>query len=123
VRELTDGRGADFAFDAVGRGDVVETLMRATRSGGTTVMVGIPSTDDVVSVRALRHAFYENRLIGCYLGSSNANRDFPRIFELWRTGRLDLDSLVTARRPLDEVNQAVADLRRGAGVRTVLTIG
>ena len=54
ARDLTEGRGADFAFDAVGRGDVVETLMKATRNGGTTVMVGMPSTDDVVTVRALR---------------------------------------------------------------------
>jgi Zn-dependent alcohol dehydrogenase len=120
VRDLTAGRGADVTFDAVGRGDVVETLMKATRSGGTTVMVGIPSTEDVVTVRGLRHAFYENRLIGCYLGSAKATRDFPRIFDLWRSGLLDLESMVTARRPLEEINDAVADLRRGTGVRTVL---
>ena len=53
ARDLTEGRGADFAFDAVGRSAVVESLMKATRNGGTTVMVGIPSTDDVLSVRAL----------------------------------------------------------------------
>ncbi len=120
ARDLTDGRGADVSFAAVGRSDVVESLMRATRNGGTTVMVGIPRTDDVVTVRALRHAFYENRLVGCYLGSSQPDRDFPRIFDLWRDGRLDLSSMVTARRPLDEVNEAVADLRRGTGVRTLL---
>ncbi len=120
VRDLTEGRGADFAFDAVGRGDVVETLMRATRNGGTTVMVGIPASDDVVTVRALRHAFFENRLLGCYLGSSNAARDFPRIFGLWRAGHLDLDAMVTSERPLEEVNEAVVDLRNGTGIRTVL---
>jgi S-(hydroxymethyl)glutathione dehydrogenase/alcohol dehydrogenase len=120
VRALTDGRGADFAFDAVGRSDVVETLMKATRNGGTTVMVGIPSTDDVLSVRALLHAFYEKKLVGCYLGSSNPARDFPRILDLWRAGRIDLESMVTARRPLAEINAAVADLRNGVGVRTVL---
>jgi S-(hydroxymethyl)glutathione dehydrogenase / alcohol dehydrogenase len=122
VRDLTDGRGADFTFDAVGRADVVETLMKATRNGGTTVMVGMPATGEVVSVRALRHTFYENRLVGCYLGSSLANRDFPRIFDLWRAGDLDLESMVTARRPLAEINAAVADLRDGVGVRTMLTI-
>jgi S-(hydroxymethyl)glutathione dehydrogenase/alcohol dehydrogenase len=120
ARDLTDGRGADFTFDAVGRSDVVATLMKATRNGGTTVMVGIPSTDDLLSVRALVHASYEKKLVGCYLGSSNAARDFPRILELWRSGRVDLESMVTARRPLDEINSAVADLRAGVGVRTVL---
>ncbi|MEV0720301.1 Zn-dependent alcohol dehydrogenase [Asanoa sp. NPDC050611] len=120
ARSLTDGRGADFAFDAVGRGAVVETLLKATRNGGTTVMVGIPSTSDTVSVRALVHAFYEKKLVGCYLGSANPHRDFPRILDLWRAGRLDLAGMVTAKRPLAEVNLALDDLRRGAGVRTVL---
>lgn len=120
ARDLTDGRGADFAFDAVGRSDVVEGLMKATRNGGTTVMVGIPSTEDTVTVRALVHAFYEKKLVGCYLGSANPYRDFPRILELWRAGRIDLESMVTNRRPLDEINDAVADLRAGKGVRTVL---
>lgn len=120
ARELTDGRGADFTFDAVGNGKVVESLMKATRNGGTTVMVGIPSTSDSVTVKALAHAFYEKKLIGCYLGSANAHRDFPRILGLWRAGRLDLAGMVTARRPLEEINLAIADLRAGTGVRTVL---
>ncbi len=120
ARELTEGRGVDFGFDAVGRGAVVESLLKATRNGGTTVMVGIPSTEDVVNVRALLHAFYEKKLVGCYLGSANPQVDFPRILGLWRDGRLDLDSMVTAIRPLAEINQAVADLRAGTGVRTVL---
>jgi S-(hydroxymethyl)glutathione dehydrogenase/alcohol dehydrogenase len=120
ARSLTSGRGADFAFDAVGRGAVVETLMKATRNGGTTVMVGIPSTSDSVNVRALVHAFYEKKLVGCYLGSANPHHDFPRILDLWRAGRLDLAGMVTAKRPLADINLAVDDLRNGVGVRTVL---
>jgi S-(hydroxymethyl)glutathione dehydrogenase / alcohol dehydrogenase len=120
VRELTGGRGADYGFDAVGRGAIVQDLIKATRTGGTTVMVGIPSTEDTVALRGLVHTIYEKKLIGCYLGSTNPHRDLPRIIELWRAGRLDLAGMVTAVRPLDEINVAVADLRAAAGVRTVL---
>jgi Zn-dependent alcohol dehydrogenase len=42
--------------------------------------------------------------------------------DLWRAGRLDLESLVTARRPLEEINVAMDDLRAGRGVRTVLSL-
>jgi Zn-dependent alcohol dehydrogenase len=49
-------------------------------------------------------------------------RDIPRLIALWQAGRLDLDALVTARRPLGEINQAMDDLRAGRGVRTILTI-
>lgn len=123
ARDLTEGRGVDYAFDAVGRGGVVGVLLKATRNGGTTVMVGIPSTEDTVSFRALPHAFYEKKLIGCFLGTADPHRDFPLVLDLWRAGRIDLESMVTARRPLEEVNEAVADLRRAAGLRTVLSLG
>jgi Zn-dependent alcohol dehydrogenase len=123
VRELTAGRGADFGFDAVGRGEIVRSLLKATRPGGTTVMVGIPSTKDTVTVAALAHVVQEKKLLGCYLGSANPHRDFPRILRLWRSGRLDLEGLITAKRPLDDINLAVADLRRAAGIRTVLEMG
>ena len=55
--------------------------------------------------------------------SCHAPRDFPRLVALWQSGLLDLDSMVTARRPLDEVNEAMDDMRAGRGVRTVLRIG
>jgi Zn-dependent alcohol dehydrogenase len=122
ARDLTDGRGADFGFDAVGRGEIVQSLLKATRNGGTTVMVGIPSTEDSVTVRALAHAVYEKKLVGCYLGSAHAQRDFPRILELWQSGRLDLAGMITMRRPLDDINLAMEDLRRAVGVRTMLEI-
>ncbi|MEO6510060.1 MAG: alcohol dehydrogenase, partial [Nocardioides sp.] len=62
-------------------------------------------------------------LIGCFLGSADPHRDFPRIFDLWRAGRLDLEGMVTARRPLEEINDAVGDLRAATGIRTVLEMG
>ena len=40
------------------------------------------------------------------------------LFDLWRAGRLDLEALITGTRPLDEINEAFADLTAGAGVAT-----
>jgi hypothetical protein len=37
--------------------------------------------------------------------------------------RVDLSLTSRQRRPLDEINLAIADLRRGIGVRTVLEMG
>jgi Zn-dependent alcohol dehydrogenase len=62
----------------------------------------------------------EKKIIGSIYGSSHPQRDVPRLLDLWANGRLDLDGMVTARRPLDEINAAFADLRAGAGIRTVL---
>lgn len=118
--DLTDGVGVDFAFDAVGRASLVETAVGATRAGGTTVMVGVPRLDEQLSLPAAMFGLPEKKLIGCFLGSSNPHREFPRLLSLWRAGKLDLDGMVTARRPLDGINDAFADMKAGAGIRTVL---
>jgi 2-desacetyl-2-hydroxyethyl bacteriochlorophyllide A dehydrogenase len=119
--ELT-GIGADVAFDAVGAAALITTAMDATRNGGTTVMVGAAPVDDELSVVPALAMFTEKRLVGSLLGSCWAPRDIPRLIELWRAGKLDLDAMVTARRPLEEVNEAVADLAAGRGLRTVLLL-
>jgi S-(hydroxymethyl)glutathione dehydrogenase/alcohol dehydrogenase len=120
--ELT-GIGADYAFDAVGRSSLLQAGIAATRVGGTTVAVGAPPVDDALTIApAALFMVTEKRLLGCALGSSNSLRDVPRLLALWRAGRLDLEGLVTARRPLAEVNEALADLAAGRGVRTVLAV-
>ena len=119
--ELT-GIGCDVAFDAVGSAALVNTGMDATRNGGTTVMVGAAPVDDELSLVPALAMFTEKRLVGSLLGSCWAPRDIPRLVELWQAGRLDLESMVTSRRPLEEVNEAVADLEAGRGLRTVLMI-
>ncbi len=123
VLEITAGIGADYAFDAVGRSALIEAGVWATRAGGTTVCVGAAPIDESISISpAALFTITEKKLLGCTLGSCNSLRDIPRIVELWRAGRIDLEALITARRPLAEINQAATDLRDGLGVRTVLEI-
>ena len=119
--ELT-GIGADVAFDAAGSAALVEAGVDAVRSGGTVVMVGAPPPDQNASLNVATAMFMEKRVIGSLLGSCWAPRDIPRLVALWRAGRLDLDGMVTARRPLEQVNDALDDLDAGRGLRTVLMI-
>ena len=123
VHQLTDGMGVDYAFDAVGAGPVIESCIWATRNGGTTVMVGAGGIDQTVSLAPpVLFALTERKLMGCLLGSCNGRRDIPRLLALWRAGRIDLEGMITARRPLAEVNEALADMTAGLGLRTVLTV-
>jgi Zn-dependent alcohol dehydrogenase len=64
----------------------------------------------------------EKKLCGCLLGSCNSPRDIPRLISLWRNGQLDLESMITHRRPLAEINEGFADLAAGRGIRTVIEI-
>jgi S-(hydroxymethyl)glutathione dehydrogenase/alcohol dehydrogenase len=119
---LTGGVGVDYAFDAAGRAAIVQTCIFATRNGGMTVMVGIPPIEERLDLPALAMAAGEKKLVGCFLGSCNPARDVPLLLGLWRSGRLDLEAMVTARRPLEELNVAFAELSTGEGLRTVITL-
>jgi Zn-dependent alcohol dehydrogenase len=79
--------------------------------------------DDVISIApAALFTLTEKKLMGCALGSCNSVRDIPRLIALWQAGRLDLEGLITSRRPLAEINQAMDDLRASRGIRTILAI-
>ena len=122
TREITDV-GVDYAFEAAGRGILIRECVNATRNGGTTVCLGAPPIEENLDLGpASMFLIAGKRVVGSVLGDSNALREFPRLVRLWQAGRLDLEGLVTARRPIEEIDQALADLRASRGVRTVLSI-
>jgi S-(hydroxymethyl)glutathione dehydrogenase / alcohol dehydrogenase len=122
TRELTEV-GADYAFEAAGVAALAEVGIEATRAGGTTVLVGAPSVDQKITINpAVLFGIAEKKLVGCFLGSCNSLRDIPRLVAMWQAGQLDLEALITHRRPLDEINDAFADLEAGIGIRTVVNL-
>ena len=124
AQALTGGIGVDYAFECAGRGDLISAGFLATRNHGTIVCVGAPPiTDNITLAPAALFVMSEKRLMGTLLGSCNSLREIPRLIGLYQAGRLDLEALITHRRPLDEINEAMADLSASRGVRTVLEIG
>jgi alcohol dehydrogenase len=116
VRELTGG-GADKAIETVGSARVLADAYAATRRGGTTVTVGLPHPEQMLSIPAVSLVAEERTLKGSYLGSSVPKRDIPRFIEMYRAGRLPVDRLLTHRLSLDELNEGFDRLAAGQGVR------
>jgi Zn-dependent alcohol dehydrogenase len=117
------GVGVDYAFETAGRAELVTTGFNAARNGGTIVAVGAPPMDQsIVLAPAALFTISGKRLLGCVLGGVNSLYEIPRLIALWQAGRLDLEGLITRRRPLAEINDAMTDLRAGRGVRTVLSL-
>jgi Zn-dependent alcohol dehydrogenase len=113
--------GVDYAFECAGQAPLVQAGMAAARNGGTIVCVGAPPLDHAIQIApAAAFTISEKKLMGCTLGGSNSLREIPRLVALWQAGRLDLEALITARRPLSEINQAMDELRASRGIRTVL---
>jgi S-(hydroxymethyl)glutathione dehydrogenase / alcohol dehydrogenase len=113
----------DVALDVVGHPDVLDTAWRTVRQGGTAVAVGVPAADAELRLPATLVTLAQKRLVGCFMGGIDPQRDLPRLFGLYRRGVLPIDRLITARRPLTEAPQALDDLAANRGVRTVLEVG
>mgnify|MGYP003403866764 FL=1 len=123
IMRLTGNIGVDYAFETAGIAKLIESSLALTRSGGTTVCVGAPPFEDKVTIEnVVVFAATGKTLCGCLLGSCNSLREIPRMIALWRAGQLDLEGLITSRRPLAEVNEGFADMKAGRGIRTVITI-
>lgn len=120
VLKLT-GRGADHAFEVVGRPETIRLAWDCLRAGGSAVVVGLAPRGVDVSLPAIEF-LSDKGVRGSYYGSGDAAADVPRLAGLALDGELDLGGVVTAVEPLEAVNDALDRLRHGEGARTVLAI-
>jgi S-(hydroxymethyl)glutathione dehydrogenase/alcohol dehydrogenase len=120
VRTLTDGRGADVAFEVIGLEATIQQALRAVRRGGETVLVGLPGRDTMLSMRALGTVYGARTVRGSWYGSSRPQQDVPELLALHAAGKLELEPLISATVGLDDVNHALDDLAAGVGTRSVI---
>ncbi len=115
VRELTRGRGADFAFEVISTPTTIRQAWEMTRAGGTVTVVGISGLGEEMSLPARSNKIVQP---GGPVGTQWTVT--PKLVDLYMAGRLRVDELITRTRPLAEANEAFADLRAGTVTRTVL---
>lgn len=120
IEELTGGIGADYAFEVIGRPEVVTQAFNAVRRGGKAVVVGVPPSTAMVSVPGMLLPLAEKSLLGSLYGSANMARDVPRLIGLYRAGRLKLDELITRRYKIAQVSEAFSALEKGEVARGVI---
>lgn len=116
------GGGVDYAIEATGRPEAMLAAFLSTRARGAAVLIGIPRADAVLPLPALSIPRLERRVLGSIYGSSRPERDFPATLDLYRSGRLPLDRLVSHRLPLDEVGRGFELMRSGEALRAVLDL-
>jgi len=119
VRELSGGRGADYAFEVIGAAATIRQAIDSARRGGTVVMVGVPNLASEIPIPAML-VLEEKKILGCVYGSAQVRRDFPRLISLIEQGKLDVGSMVTRTLPLDDVNEAIRAMHDGEVIRSVL---
>jgi S-(hydroxymethyl)glutathione dehydrogenase/alcohol dehydrogenase len=120
VARLTNDRGADYAFEAIGNPAVMNQAFRCIRKRGTAVAIGIGGPDAEIPIPTQLLVYGERRVVGSFYGSARPRVDFDRMLRLYQAGKLKLDELISRRIGLDGVNAAFAAMRAGEVARSVI---
>ena len=123
VKALTDGRGVDFSFEAVGLHDLITQAVNLARQAGKVVIVGMPARETEIVLPAVPTVFSGKQIMGSVVGGAQILRDFPRFVKLVESDRLDLGSMVSHTIGLAYINEGIDLLRNAEGVRTVVLNG
>jgi len=120
VKGLTGGLGADYVFVTVGSIDAITTGFAMSGTSGMTVIVGLPDVKEMLTVSPLAFIKDERVLTGSYMGSTHLSRDIPNLIKLYQAGILKLDELITARYPLEQINEAIEAVVKGQALRNAI---
>jgi alcohol dehydrogenase len=121
VKELTGG-GVDFGFEMAGSVQAMELAYRVTRRGGTTVTAGLPHPDARWPLQHVNLTAEERTIKGSYVGSCVPPRDMPRYIELYRKGKLPVNTLMSDHIALERINEGFDKLASGHTVRQIVMI-
>lgn len=120
VRELTNGLGAHYAFEAIGNVKTLAQALELVRRTGTVIAIGMPNPSARLELTPTSFIMQEKTLRGTLYGSCNFAIDVARLLNLYMAGKLKLDELISREYPLEDVNEAFEALERGEVARSIL---
>lgn len=125
VKELTWGVMADRVVLTPGvvPPDMIMIAMMLLRKGGTCVVTGMAKVTDMMVPLILPDMVSSCKTLkGVLYGEMNPREAMPRLLSMYEAGDLKLDELVTRKYKLDDINEAMQDLRAGNNIRGVLEL-
>ena len=118
-QEVLAGQPLDVFIDNTGLPSVIEQGYRLTHAQGRVILVGVPRKGNATNLNTFPLHFGKV-LTGSHGGESHPQFDIPRYLRLLERGQLNLDRLVTARYPLEQINVAIVAMREGATAGRVM---
>ncbi len=122
IRALTGGFGVDVAIDAVGRPETWQQAFYARDLAGTVVLVGVPTPTMTLEMPLLEFFGRGGSLKSSWYGDCLPERDFPVLTDLYLKGRLPLDSFVSERIAIGDIEAAFDKMHRGEVLRSVVLL-
>ena len=127
VRKITDDGwdgGVEFAFEATGIPVCTEQAVKMLSYGGTATTIGFPAATDSVNLNLgdMATGVYWNKaaLRVCHCGDALPSHDFPLMAQLYLEKKLNLDSMITRKISLDDIEDAFHEMEHGDVIRSVI---
>jgi S-(hydroxymethyl)glutathione dehydrogenase / alcohol dehydrogenase len=117
--ELTQG-GADFSFECVGNVELMRQALECCHRGwGVSVIIGVAGAGQHITTRPFQ--LVTGRVWkGTAFGGARGRTDVPKIVDWYMDGKIDIDSLITHKLPLERINESFELMHSGASIRTVV---
>ncbi len=120
IMDLTKGQGVDYAIEAAGLKETMEEAFVSIRNnGGTLVIAGNLAHKEKISIDPF-DLIKGKKIIGTWGGETCPDRDIPRYVELYLSGKLKVDDLITSRFCLKDINPALEVFKNGRNVIRVI---
>lgn len=117
VREMCQGRGADYAFECTAVPALGAAPLAMVRNAGTAVQVSGIEQDITIDMRLFE---WDKIYINPLYGQCRPQVDFPKIMRLYKKGDLKLDEMITREYRLEELGQAFDDMLKGRNAKGVV---
>ncbi len=117
VKKKLGGRGADYAFECTAIPDLGAAPLAMVRNAGTAVQVSGIEQDITIDMRLFE---WDKIYINPLYGKCRPQIDFPNIMQLYKTGQLQLDKMITREYSLDQLQEALDDMLAGKNAKGVV---
>jgi S-(hydroxymethyl)glutathione dehydrogenase / alcohol dehydrogenase len=117
--ELTGG-GADYSFECVGNVKLMRQALECCHRGwGTSVVIGVAGAGQEISTRPFQ--LVTGRVWkGSAFGGARGRTDVPKLVDWYMDGKIEIDSMITHKLPLERINEAFDLMHAGESIRTVV---
>jgi len=119
IGEALSGQSLDVFIDNTGVPEIIELGYRLSHERGRVILVGVPRHGNNVSLYSLPLHFGK-QLTGSQGGETHPQQDIPRYLRLQQQGKLQLNQLISAHYPLEQINSAITAMRDGATAGRVM---
>jgi S-(hydroxymethyl)glutathione dehydrogenase/alcohol dehydrogenase len=121
IKDITDGVGVDYAVEAAGVKETMELAFESIRTTGTAVIAGNLKQNEKISIDPF-DLIKGKRLLGSWGGETKPEHDIPLYVEMYLSGKMNLDKMISQEYKLEKINEAFTDLENGNVIRPLINM-